>query len=272
MRLSEIKKAVWATDLQPYMYQTKTEIEEWIKRLHFKGFVNKELEIEPADSQVDLGRIGVSTTQDNITIDVNGKHLLPVQFKLAVNFDTGHKILLNSFIGCPRVVLQNFKALRMEVSDLEGFPKHIGSDVHIFFYNSNLHNLEGFSEHCGKNVHLRNSSDDNSKIHSIAGISEEVKDLTIGCKFSNIKEIVQLLPDLEGLWLINPEMSDRPGFLQVFKLKKITNKFYTGMEFDDGSDYDRATKIIRSHLEGERDIMDCQEELFAAGLKDFGRM
>lgn len=264
MKLNEIYKP--DIRLQPYMYQTKAEIEAWIKKAHFDGFVNRELEIEPAEKSVDLDRFG--TGEEDILVKVKGKWVLPVQFKLAINFDLG-RLNIGSFIGCPYVVLSNFTAENATVTSLEGLPKMVSNQIMLKFKDTHLKDLTHFPEHCDEA--WISDNDKSSTIGSIQGINKDLSVLSIGCGFSDVKEIVQTVPNLVGLWLIKPDLSKKPGFLQVFKLKRLEH-FAIGYH-NDNAPNTKAVDIIMKHLKSDdRDIMECREELVTNGLKEYARL
>lgn len=271
MKLQEIKKAqsAWKVDLKPYMYQTKAEIADWIERAKFKGFINKELEIEPADESIHLGRFLIGT--DSLSINVKGKRLLPVQFKLAINFEIDRDIKLDSLVGCPYTVLQDFVLQNVTLTSLEGMPKFVGGNIRMRLNGSTLQNFEHFPEHASGvsiiSVHNR------SKILSIKGIASDITDFQIGCEYSNLKEIVQELPELVSLWLIDPQMDEKPGFLQVFKMKKLKGVAFGNDDDNKNDPLSQTTEIIVKHLKSpDRDMLDCQEELIQAGLKEYAKL
>ena len=271
MKLNEIKKVT--SHLQPYMFQTKEEIETWIKNNSFKAFMNKELLIEPAEEHIELGRFGVSDKDSNsVTIDVNGKKLLPVQFKLGMNFSLG-RVLVDSLVGCPDVVLGSFSAQKARLKNLDGMPKLVnGKSLNLRLFHGKLANLEGFSKvgnHCDVTI-----DGFASIIESCAGLPSNIERLTIGCDFMNIKELVQTCPNLTSLWLPSvPDFSKNPTYSSLFRLKGLKDLMIGPERDKEGEDDNtRATDIYLKHLKSpDRDWMDCQEELIQAKLKQFAR-
>lgn len=73
----------------------------------------------------------------------------------------------------------------------------------------------------------------------------------------SLQGIIQLHADYEGPVL---------GFLMVEKLKNVLWKTTSHLNNS------VPTDILRSYLEGSRDIMDCQEELIQAGYKEFAKL
>lgn len=273
MRLDEIRKNKYGNEilLKSYMYQTKEEIEDWCRRVfpNKKLFVNKELEIEPAEKSIDFGMFG-GGKQSEAVINLSGKKVLPVQFKLGIDFDLGD-LELNSFVGCPFTVMADFEADNMFVSSLEGMPKLVGgSRLKMKINNSTLEDFEGFSQVTKQcNVSIYGTK---LLIKSIKGISDEVASMQISGKFMNVKELVQYCPNLKYIHLMSvPDFSKSPGYLNLFRLKKLEDCFI-GPDVDDKNlPFKEATEIFNKHLAGDRDMLDCQEELIEKGLKEYAR-
>lgn len=256
--------------LQPYMYQTKEEIQQWMKDNHIEGFVNRELEIEPSTSSVHLGLYGSS----NHFIDVNGEQRLPVQFKLAPNFDGGYQ-QTNSLIGYPYVVLGDCRIYNANLKTLEGCPRLVSGILEIRLADAHLQNFNGFAEHC-KQLRLYNVSDHPSIIESIEGISDEIEELEIGCSYTNIAELYKYCKRLKHLWIItSPEKeankNKKYNFLQIFKFKNIES-FSIGLQTGSSSNDVKASQIINKHLQNDKDMLECQEELITNGLSLYARV
>jgi hypothetical protein len=270
MKLMEVaKKSITKnnTQLKPYMFQTKPEIEEWMKLNNIEGFVNRELEIEPSNSNTHLGQFGNSP---ELYINVKGEQRLPVQFKLAINFDSGYEEV-NSLIGFPYVVLGNCYIYNAKLKNLEGCPNLVDGSFQIKLANSHLYNLEGFSEHC-KRLRILSVSKNNSVIDSVDGISKEMVDLEIGCGFTDIANIYKNCKALQELWIItSPEQGKKYNFLSVFKFRNLKG-FMVGTVHDETSNDHKATEIFNKHLHNDKDVLECQEELITNGLRIYARM
>jgi hypothetical protein len=268
--------------LHDYMYQTKEEIQDWCKRVfpNKSLHINHQLEIEPAEDDLDFGLFGGRSKDEEATIDVKGQKVLPVQFAFAINFDLGN-LELNSFVGCPIIVHRDFECDEVTVTSLEGMPTGVfGNRLKLAFRNSTLQNLEGFPT-IGENTNVTlvnrgtpNSS--HSKILSLKGIDKNITDLSIGCCFSNIKDLLVYCPNLLNLCLYSkPDHSSNPGFLNLMKMKKlkgVDGAFSSSHSSGPKTDFERACDIFNKHLEGERDIIDCQEELITSGLKNYAKL
>jgi hypothetical protein len=254
MRLSEIKKI--KSSLQPYMFQTKPEIQKWLDDNNVRGMINRDLEIESSSTDTE---IGIYSNSDS-TIDVNGQRVLPVQFKQSINFNL-NDVSINSFVGCPYMVLKDFTADNVKVESFKGLPTLVINQLKLNFVGCNFKNLIGISR-C-KKLLLINSNNDKSQIKSIKGISEETQFLTISCDYSNCLEIQKLMPDIIDLWIMS-DLNENSRLLNVFKMKNL--KY-----FSLATKYKPLSKIIVKHLT-EGDIIDCQEELIENGYKEYAKL
>ena len=264
-------------DIKPYMYQTKEDIETWMQRVHIKGMVNREMEIEAAESDTDISHFGMK--KENALIDVKGKWVLPVKFRLTGAFDTGY-LELDSYVGFPHLVMGKLTANNAKVSSLEGLPALVTGDVRLMFRESHLKNLVGFPTLSGgKNTEVwlgSKGAEETSTIDSLEGISHEIGTLSLGCNFWNIKDIVEHCPKISGLWLMSEvDWSQNPSMLAVFKLRNL-KIIFIGPERSkkdaEPNDNTLASDIIKKHLQSEdRSMLDCKEELYAEGLKRYAR-
>jgi hypothetical protein len=261
-------------ELQPYMYQTKEEIEHWMKNATVKGFVNREMEIEAAERDTDIGRFGMKSK--DVLINVNGKWVLPVKFRLTGNFDMGH-VEIDSFEGFPHVVMGKLECNSAKVDNLDGLPALVTGGVRLMFRHSHLKNLIGFPQTSGSKIEVwlgSRGTEEHSSLESLEGISSGITELSIGMNFWNIKDIIQHCTDLKGLWLMSKvDWTQNPTFLSVFKLPELMDIFIgpkrAGIELDPDT---IASDIITKHLKSEdRSVLDCKEELYAEGLKLYAR-
>jgi hypothetical protein len=257
MKLIEIKE-LYPKKVQPWMYQTKEEIKEWIKKAHIKAQVGKELTIHCAENSTMLNRFGV---KDELLINHNGKLLLPVQFEMSINFDIDG-LNIESFIGCPYTIFKDFNFQRIYISNFENFPATLGL-ARGSSYRS-VKNLVGLNdnlkEFCFRTI-------EGAKIQSCEGLPEGLTGLELS--YSNIKEIYEYCPNLTTLGIggFDGGFSNqyKVPLLGIFKFKNIQN-FYT---YNKDNNVEEAFKIINKHLKSGRRLRKCKQELEDAGLKEF---
>lgn len=271
MKLNEVKKS--QTHLKPWMLQTKPEIEEWIKDAGFQGFVNRELEIEPADKNITLGLL-FSKKGDKLLIkNPSGQSCLPVQFKMVGNLTTEHNFEINSFIGFPYLIFNELRVrYAKNIKSFEGLPKYCPK-ITITFADTVVKDLTHFPETCSY-VELDSIRDDHpEKLLSLSGISPEVETLINVMDFRNFSEYRKFCPNLTALKftytreaLENKELN----FLKILMHSKIKEIFFRECNGSHNDENELALKIIYKHLK-VRDVLECQEELIENGLKLFAR-
>jgi hypothetical protein len=143
---------------------------------------------------------------------------------------------LKSLIGAPDKITGNFNCSGNSLETLLGAPRHIGGN---FEANKNkLTSLEGLPNHVGGYIDISFN-----KIKSLKSIHKRIK--YIG----------------KGLVLLdNPIKSDILGLLLVSGNLHAVNA--------DGKVFD----IINKHLGGDKDVLECQEELISNGFKEYAKL
>lgn len=264
MKLHEIKKTAHPkyakTEVQPYMYQTKEEIEDWMKRQSIQGFVSRELTIHPSNTSIDFDRFG--RKKEDVLIQHNGKWMLPVQFHLVGRFDISG-LEVESPIGFPYVIMEQLQIKGSKLASFEGFPKVVPEIIGSSKIKMN--SFKGLEEtNCKKLIW---TGDEN--IDSLDGLPPELEVLYL--TFSNttfdLQDILARCPNLTGLALGGNDVKIKK-ILSIFKFKKI-KEFYFRPGTATHEQAIAARNIINKHLTGDRNIIACQEELFKQDLDDF---
>lgn len=154
---------------------------------------------------------------------------------------------LTSLEGAPCETLGDFFCSSNKLTSLKGAPPHVGLD---FYCSSNeLTSLEGAPTKVNGGFYCHNNP-----ITSLAGIDTYFKN-------GFIEGQIGIPASIESHIL---------GVLLIPRLQSIT---VIGVEVDiDTSPLINAANILNKHLAGDRDILDCQEELRAAGLREFGKL
>ena len=132
------------------------------------------------------------------------------------------------------------------LTSLKGMPRHVGRDVNVV--KNDLKSLEFCPNKIDGDFYFNSN-----KLTSLQGIHKLFKD-------GYIQGEIQLTG--------NPIKSHLLGLLLIPRL--------TTVFADDAPkslpELVAAIDIINRHLEGKRDIIDCQQELIAAGLKAYAQL
>ena len=264
MKLDEIKKTVHPkhlkTEIQPYMLQTKEEIEAWMKKLGIEGFVSRELTIHSTRQNIDVVRFGIK--KEDILINHNGKWVLPVQFHLAGKFDI-NMVEVESPIGFPYVIMEQLNAKETKFETFEGLP-----NVVPIIDGSSTVRMKSFA---GLDKTTCNKLNWSCKagIDSLDGLPKNLEQFMGSIEDSTIdvKDIFARCPDLEAL-AIGGDGLKLKNILTVFKFKKL-DYFYLRPGHTSNEQAKQAKDIIEKYLKGDRNVIACQEELFKNDLDDF---
>ena len=171
---------------------------------------------------------------------------------------------LSSLEHCPTIIGKTFDCSNNQFTSLEFGPTSVGQDFHCqknkltsFEFmpkeidgEVNCHNNQFTSlEHCPNKINGEFDCHKN-KITSLQGIHKLFEGGYIKGEF-----------DLNS----NPITSHVLGLLLIPELPSV-------LYFEGNKDCIAAIKIINKHLAGDRDVIDCQQELIEAGLKQFAQL
>lgn len=186
------------------------------------------------------------TVNANGDIDVDG--ILHTKFfdesRLPYKFGTVHGDFLFSssnlttLQNAPDVVEGDFFVDHAHLTNLHGAPHTVQDSI---AYSGNpLTTLEGSPQVCGAHIYLENLP----KIKSLQGIHKTFRQMNGELHLEN-----------------TPAESHVLGILMIKGCKKI-DKFH----------HPAVMKIINKHLEGDRDVHLCQDELIDAGFAQYARL
>jgi hypothetical protein len=266
MKLTEIVKRqhpkyAAKTEIQPYMFQTKEEIEQWMKKLVIDGMVSKELTIHATgSSSIDLARFG--NKKEDVLIQHDGKWVLPVQFHLAGTFDVT-ELEIESCVGFPYVIMNELRMKNSKIKDFEDMPKVVPT-----IYGSSSIRMESFKGLDETNC----TSLEWSCLAGIDSLEGLPRNLT---KFSgnivdstlDIKELVTRCPNLEQI-IIGGDSLILKNILSIFRLKNLNYVYFRPGEADE-TEASRAHAIFIKHIKGDRNAIACQKELYDNNLDVF---
>ena len=160
---------------------------------------------------------------------------------------------LKSLDGCPKIVEGSFICYdKKNLSDISNCPEEVG--VNVTLWGCNLTSYEGLPKKIGtRNFVLSWLNLHDNPITSLKGIGHYYSGGQCG---KSIKLPLSIKSNILGL-------------LQINKLERV---FIESNGQTANPDLYSACEIVTKYLQGSRDILDCQEELIDAGLKDFAKL
>ena len=151
---------------------------------------------------------------------------------------------LTSLEGGPAVkVMGVYDVSENDLTSLEFSPQQTTKDFECGY--NELTSLEGCPSKVGARFNCSNN-----KLTSLQGIHKLFKDGYIDGSFVAIE---------------NKITSHVLGLVLIPKLKRVS----FGVDVGELSE---VSKIINKHLQGDRDVIDCQQELIEAGLKAYAQL
>lgn len=138
----------------------------------------------------------------------------------------------------------SFNVYTTNLSSLKGSPLKVTESYAMRVHNDRITTLEGITPQCPTYV-LTNLE----AVSSLKDIHKQIKSALILDLPRNVTSNI-----LGILMIKNLSVLHNPG-----------NK-------SSSSDIGRAIDIVKRHLDADRDILDCQEELRTAGLREFGKL
>lgn len=185
---------------------------------------------------------------------------------------------ITSLEGCSSIITGEFNVTVGYLDTLKGGPHTVGESFLV--YSNKLNTLEGgptkvgFSYACDTNLlkslvgapkEIRhNFGASGNQLESLEGVPRRVGgNLTLyRNKFKSLKGIHKHI-DYIGGYLDCSENALESHVLGVLRIEGL-NEFLI--------DNDDIQNIINKHLEGDKDIFACQEELIAAGFEEFAQL
>jgi len=192
---------------------------------------------------------GSVSVNDTVNISYKQFKKLTVKFrKITGTFSLESCPNLQTLEGCPDEVGGDFNCYQNDsLTSMKYMPKIIKGDF-SGFSNPNLTSLEDFSNARSLNINLANCE----RLTSIKEI-KRAKYLNItGCwRIRNMLHLLKI-KDLERVRIWSPHI--------MFSQDDLAKKIKT------------LDNIINKHLSGDKDIMECQEELIDAGLEEYAHL
>ena len=166
--------------------------------------------------------------------------------KVGADFYCSDNLHLTSLEGCPSEIGGMFHCKHnFKLTSLEGSPKKIGS--YSITGCSSLTSLEGITPQINGNLDISNCKG----LKSLKGIHKLFKGGFIKGTINATGTLIE--SHLLGLLLI-PELDG---------IKEIAHC---------SDEFKAAANIINKHLDNDRDVIECQQELIEAGLKAYAQL
>ena len=277
--------------LEPWMYQSREEIEQWIEAvckqipsnytdkavvgadleiiyagdLYFTPSYHKLENIMKSDSELDWIKILKKHGHQiagALAIHHDGEVLLPVQFK-SVTRNLSCSIPFTSMIGFPFEIHGELSVESFCGKDLHGFPRFIGGPRASIEFLNDIEDFAGMDQSTIVKE-LTMLSKNKAKILSFNGFPNRIQKLHIGCDVVSLDGIGKSrLQEISISHNVNP-IKGLYKVLSIESLKKFT-------AYNDGTSEKllKAVEIINGHLAGSRDMIGCKRELISAGLKEY---
>jgi hypothetical protein len=153
--------------------------------------------------------------------------------------DAGFKcdhLAITSLNGSPQTIIGDFYCHDNLLKSLEGGPSSLDGD--FYCHRNELTTLEGAPVYIGSSFLCYSN-----KLTSLKGIHKQIKHIGAVAEFDG-----------------NPIKSHVLGLLKIDGLQEVM------------LDAKAVQRIINRHLEGDRDIFACQEELIEAGFPEFAQL
>jgi hypothetical protein len=183
--------------------------------------------------------------------------------------DIGGTVHLSKNYNAPPVKLNivtgNFICHGLNITSLTNFPEHIVGDFEC--NDNNLISLKdgptfvGGTYNCGGN----------KKITSLDHVARDIgKSFSImNTNITSLHNIHKHIDSIGQTFYINARVTD--SVLGLLKIKDIVDVFILGQQHE-VTDLKQVVKILNKHLQGDRNIFDCQSELIDAGLDDYAKL
>jgi hypothetical protein len=172
---------------------------------------------------------------------------LPCRFSTCNGEFRIHADKLQTLEGCPRQVAGDFILKCDSLKTLEGGPRVVAGVYRADCLG--LTSLKGMARVIDEDALVYSES-----LTSCSGIHKDLK-LVHGGKFA--------FPDKVSSSIL--------GFLMINKLMEVRAVSISGGRSVKFPSH-RAATIVTRHLQGDRDVLECQEELITAGLKEFAKL
>ncbi len=143
---------------------------------------------------------------------------------------------LTSLVGGPTTVGSSFYCSKNLLTSLKGAPSSVGGE--FYCADNKLTSLDGAPSSIGGEFVCHTN-----KLTSLHNIHKQIKKIGDSANFTN-----------------NPIVSHVLGLLLIEELPYVV--------FDN----EKLEQIINKHLQGERDIFACQEELIEAGYEELAQL
>ena len=174
---------------------------------------------------------------------------------------------LTSLKGCPKIVEQDFECRDNYLTNLVDGPTYVGASYYC--RHNHLTSLKGAPKIVGKNPTNRTWSVFNCSYNMLTSLEHcpEVIDGSLEAQGNNITSLHNIHKHLKEVGeerYIN--LKSNPIESHVLGLLLIKNLLEVSL------DNKKVESIINKHLKGDRDVVECQEELLNKDLDDYAQL
>ena len=176
--------------------------------------------------------------------------------KISGNFSC-YNNQLTSLEGAPKEVGRDFYCSFNQLTSLEGCPQKVGGN--FYCHSNNLTSLEGCPQEVGEHF-----SCSNNQLTSLEGCPQKVGGdfYCSSNQLTNLKDIHKHIKSISGDadFLGNPIKSHVVGLLLIEGLVHVN------------LDNKKVRDILNKHLQSNKDVLACIDELEEAGFPEFAKI
>lgn len=252
----------------PWMFKTKEEILEWISKNGLQMNVDRDLYVHPTNHRqdIDLSRntfLSNSRPGREYLVNHNGDLKLPVRFHLSGDFNASNSGI-SYLYGMPKVVLGSVRLRNVPLKSFEGMSPVISGSIEGSSSIS-IKNFKGLENVAVKNLTWVPAIDSGAHIETVEFLPETLTELMIGA--DSLSGLNKICPDLNELFIDPTDRSSH--WLSILLMKRLRSPSVNGK---DNKTAVKAFQILHKHFQEDKDVLDCQEEMIKAGLKEFAKL
>ena len=184
------------------------------------------------------------------------RHILETELPQTIySFDAWIK-LRNSSNYNPEKLIGNFNLSFTRLTNIKGSPKKV--DGYFNINDNKITSLEGGPEYVKHAYECKGN-----QLTSLDGVAKFIGS-ELDCSYNKITHLKNIHKQINSVTVIdfrdNPLKSNILGLLLI---KHIDSAYYPNSQ---------PIEIINKHLDNNRDVLECQEEMIASGFKEYAKL